>query len=812
MKKTVLKIVAVMLILSLSLTALSVSATDGETECLLPKSYSRLLQKGDYSLYFDSNTAEIAVTAPDGVWYSNPVGEELNSKEKSQVIVYYYENRDLTAMDSFTGCISGEDKLDFEVSGDSLTVMYDIGDDAFTADALPTVLTKERMEKDIFPALDEDERKTVLKRFSLYERDKLDKNALKTVSLSFPSIEKYDLYIRSKMPDYIAEEIYALFTKAGYTPDDLQRDCDQNGIENTYKAKPTFHIELEYTLTDDGFKVCADTKNITYNPDYKPNRIEILPYFGAGVNEEAYMLVPDGCGAVIEFDNGKHSAGAYWKRFFNTDSALITEETEANCSLSVLPVFAISKPQGGFLATIDSGYEVAGISADVAGANNTYNFVHAFFDIFSSDLVSLSSNEQDKFILTAERILGCPIQISYHFTGKSPTYSEFALLYRDVLKESGLLGKKRTDETEINLDLIGTAQITKRFLGIPYKATAALTTYSQAKKLVEELEGKVSVNFIDALKGGRMQSSANNLKMQSVLGKSGEKAELKDAVQDLSVAYYGQYASKVKKNDAAMTMSKSQAKLYSYDLISRYVNGADALGVIAASKLNSFAKKTAKSAKKNVVDAVNLMDLGYSLNSNFSVAAFSDRYDARLAAQKYIKTMSKTTMVSVNVGAVHTLALVDKIKDIPVASSGYHIEDYAVPFYQIAISGYVPYTVPSINLADDDTEQFLRAVELGAQLQYSWCYSLPENLAGNGTEYYKYLYKNSFQKAKTFYADYAPLYKEIKGESIVSHKKLGDAQYKTEYENGISVYVNYADTAVTVDGVEIAPKSFKYSK
>lgn len=812
MKKTVLKVATMMLILALAILPLSVSATEGELENSLLQNYSRLLQKGDYSLYFDSDTAEIVVTSPEGVWRSNPIDADKSTKEKSQIIVYYYENRDLTAIDSFTGCISGEDKLDFEVSDDVLTVMYDIGDDAFTADALPTVLTKERMEKDILPALDEKERETVLKRFSLYERKKLDKNALKTVSLSFPSIEKYDLYIRSKMPDYIAEEIYELFAKAGYTSDDLQRDCDQNGIENTYKPKPSFHIELEYSITNDGFKVYVDTKKITYNPDYKPCRIEILPYFGAGVNEEAFMLVPDGCGAIIEFDNGKYNSSAYWKRFFNTDNALITEETEAESVPSVLPVFAISKSQGGFLATIDSGYEVAGISADVAGGNNTYNYVHAFFDIFSSDLVSLSSNEQDKFILTGERILGCPIEISYHFTGESPTYSDFALLYRDVLKSNGLLGKKRNNETEINLDLIGTAQITKRFLGVPYKTVASLTTYKQAKNIVEKLDGKVSVNFIDSLKGGKLQYSASNLKLQSVLGKARDKAALQKKVETLSVAYYGQYATSIKKKDSAMTMSKSRAMLYNYDLISRYVNGADALGVIATSKLNNFAKQVSKSAKKNGIDAVTLMDLGYNLNSNFASDAFSDRYDARVAIQKYIKTISKTTEVSVNVGATHTLALVDKIKDIPVSSSGYHIEDYTVPFYQIAISGYVPYTVPSINLAADSTEQFLRAVELGAQLQFSWCYSLPDNLAGNGTEYYKYLYENSIKDSKAFCFSYLPLYKKIMGQSILSHSKIGEQQYKIEYENGVLVYVNYADTVVSIDGVEIAPKNFTYSK
>ena len=151
MKKTVLKLAALVLSFALALSALTVGATATETiQNGVPQSYERLLQKGDYTLYFDSDTAEIAVTTSNGgVWYSNPTGTDNSAREKSQVIVYYYEKRDLTAMDSFTGCISLEDKMTYENKDGSLTVAYDIGDDGFTADALPTVLTKERMEKDI---------------------------------------------------------------------------------------------------------------------------------------------------------------------------------------------------------------------------------------------------------------------------------------------------------------------------------------------------------------------------------------------------------------------------------------------------------------------------------------------------------------------------------------------------------------------------------------------------------------------------------------------------------------------------------------
>ena len=92
MKKTVLKVAAMMLILALAILSLSVSATEGELENSLLQNYSRLLQKGEYSLYFDSDTAEIVVTSPEGVWRSNPIGDDKSTKEKSQIIVYYYEN------------------------------------------------------------------------------------------------------------------------------------------------------------------------------------------------------------------------------------------------------------------------------------------------------------------------------------------------------------------------------------------------------------------------------------------------------------------------------------------------------------------------------------------------------------------------------------------------------------------------------------------------------------------------------------------------------------------------------------------------
>ena len=55
-------------------------------------------------------------------------------------------------------------------------------------------------------------------------------------------------------------------------------------------------------------------------------------------------------------------------------------------------------------------------------------------------------------------------------------------------------------------------------------------------------------------------------------------------------------------------------------------------------------------------------------------------------------------------------------------------------------------------------------------------------------------------------ADY---YAKVGNQSIVRYENHGNVSV-TEFANGTIVYVNYADEAVTYDGVELAANSFVY--
>lgn len=799
------------------------SVSEAQEE-IVGRDFEKKLENSKYSLYLQPGTYNIAVLDKASGIYSytfpveaaaDTVASGMNANFlKSQLIVYYYDsNKSIASANTYSDCVQNEN-VTYSVNGDTLSLVYSIGDQSFQAASLPRVLTKERMEDDILSKLDESEQERILRFYTLYSRDEMNDEAYKSVRLSYPSIEDNDLYIRSSIPDYIAEGVYELFQKAGYTSEDLQRDCDENQIENEYVEKPFFIITVNYKLTDDGFNVSFDPETIEYSDDYQPVRIELLPFFAAADTEaEGYMLVPDGCGSIINFNNGKSEADAYWKKFFNDDGAIPVNERVSNTELSVLPVFALSSDDYGFLATIDSGYEVAGVGAGISGKTTSYNNVYSFFDISSADTVRLSANAYDSFLMLSD-LLSTEVSVSYHLTSGNTSYSEFALMYRSILQKEGILSdNSNADKTGLNLNFIGSAAVTKRFLGIPYESTAALTTYSQALEILEQI-GDIStqINFLNSLKGGLMQKNASSAELLSVLGSEEEKRALEEKTGLLTVSCYAQRAAKINKADAVKGMNRSNAYLYNYDVVSRYRESNDVYLILSPNKLNTYAQRLIDSLKDSNLQAVNLLDLGYELNSDFNTKQQADRYEARLSVQKYLETVSKSAKVSVEVGSVFSFPYINKIYNIPDTDSGYAIEDYSVPFYQIVISGLIPYTARSINTSDDAVKQFLSAVECGAQLAYTWIYDEADNAVRSKEEYYGMNYKDTIDEASANAERYKALYEKIAGIGITSHNVISENVRKTVWENGITVYVNYGDTGVTADGIEIPAQNFFFTE
>lgn len=777
-----------------------------------PDGYRAVIENDNFALGYRVNDASAALLnkATGQIWYTNPQDSDANKKSKAQLeFYYYYNNTTLNSMDSYEYCIEIDAVPRYEVEGNRLTVNYELGKNTFEIAMLPAVVKKERFENEFLSKLSAEEKQEVLSIYTLLERDNIDKDTYDLMVINYPSLKNSDIYVRSDVPNYIAEKSYNYLVKAGYTTEDLQFDCDDNGVENTYVEKPFFNASLKYYLTDYGFAVSLDPKSIEYNENYVPTKVAILPYFGAATSSDnGFLLLPDGSGAVIELNNGKTVENVYNKSFFTTDSVLNITQGETVSQLSLLPYYGISTQNGGFIASIDSGYDVGGVTAQIAGKNSPYNAVSAYFNICIASKVNYSVNENDTYYRFAENIYSDNINISYHFADESPSYSTLAVIYREHLKESGQLKISDKQDSSMNVTFKGVAQTTENFLGVNYTAYKPYTTTKEATEILKELGIKnIDVRLDNFVAGGEIQKSVSSMKLQSSAGNLKDLEDLYALTGDTFVSMRLQHIDKTSKEYAAMAISQEAAYGLEFNTASLKKELLRYSVIVSPKYLGSASSKISKQAEKKGVTAINIEDIGYSINSDLAEGEEIDRYYSRTAAQNALKTLSEKAILSVNKGSIYSLCYADKIWDIPMDSSNYAIEDYSVPFYQIVLSGSIPYTTPEINDSSDMKTQFLKAVEYGAEPQFTLTYRTLSNVDHYKDDYYSYYYKDYVDAVKEYAASYAEVCAKTDGASIINHKNE-NGMAVTEYDNGVKIYVNYGQTAINADGNTVNAQDF----
>jgi len=144
-----------------------------------------------------------------------------------------------------------------------------------------------------------------------------------------------------------------------------------------------------------------------------------------------------------------------------------------------------------------------------------------------------------------------------------------------------------------------------------------------------------------------------------------------------------------------------------------------------------------------------------------------------------------------------------------IDDQAFGITDVSVPFYQIALHGFVPYTGRAINLAEDYTRNLLKTVEAGAGLYFSF---IAEETAVLQETKYRQFYANEYHKwisdanvlVQRFTADFAGLYSQ----AITNHLVLSPDVTVTVYEDGTKVIVNKSDNTWNYNGSIISANNY----
>jgi len=550
----------------------------------------------------------------------------------------------------------------------------------------------------------------------------------------------------------------------------------------------------------------------------------LLPYFGAAyLDQEGYLFVPDGSGALIYLNNGKTGASIYSQPVYGEDLSLGPRDMPLIRNLIHLPVFGLKQGDQAFLAIIEEGEALARIQADVAGKLHSYNVVYPQFTLRPSVMAIVRRYQS--------RMYQGEIRVRYAFLdGDAANYVGMAHAYQDYLcRQFALEPLSEQENVPFFLDLVGAINVKRPILGIAWETTEPLTTYQQAEQILTSLEAlgikSVSLRYLGWLEDGIKHVYPEKVRLEKVLGRQTELESLSARLEAaggrlyLGVNFMNVYPKTFARGfraskDAARFLDGLPAKSYSYDPATGKYKSGDYRFILSPRALGPLVDSFFTSLQAFSITSIAPLEMGLQVNSDFRNSA-DVTVDRQQAVEILREQLSKMTAgygadLILEGANAYALPYADAIVQLPMGSTDYNIVDETVPFYQIVLHGFVDYTGSPINLAGGDPLYKLKLVETGALPYYQWAYASSTEVKGTEYEHlYSLHYGDWLADAGSFYAAANSVLRLVRTERIIGHQQIADNVYRTDYANNAAVIVNYNQVPVVVDGLRVDALGFR---
>lgn len=585
-------------------------------------------------------------------------------------------------------------------------------------------------------------------------------------------------------------------------------------------------VPLELKLEEDGLVCRVPTEDIQENGVCQVYSVSVLPYFGAGHNtdDKGYLFVPDGSGAILNFNNGKNLYTQYSASMFGmnyTADLLYDSDSDEDVRM---PVYGICKNDASFVAVLEEGSAHAKIGATVGNRGSSYNNVCATFDLRLVDIyyVGQSLGQSNKVTLLEDgpfKLEAVSVRIMPVQKKQGEGYVGMAKTYRQYLMAKGMQ-KSEDYKLELHLQLLGNLRRTKHFIGIPYEATVTVTSYEDAANILDQLNedgvNNVAIRYINWNKKTITGKPSSGV---SVIGGKKNLNNLLTTAADYGVAVYpdtewnvvSKYTLAYSKWGAsARTLGNKPVSVYQYSFTNFFKDNLKMPRyLLAPIKVKKLTDGFLPKYNKLGVGSLGIADIGDSLSADFSEDGWTRQQTLNTMESIAAAAAEENKMMFAG-GNAYVLPYADRVVDVPTTSSAYDVEDESIPFYQLVLYGCVPSSGEAVNMANEDVAMpLLRALESGSSVSYVW--TADDSKLLNDTKY-KDWYSTQcdvwYEQAAKYGKVLSDFSAKIKGSDIASHEILGDGVRRTTWDNGVSVIVNYGDETAAVDGVKVEAKSY----
>ncbi|MBQ7088490.1 MAG: hypothetical protein IJN04_02495 [Clostridia bacterium] len=617
-------------------------------------------------------------------------------------------------------------------------------------------------------------------------------------------------------------------------------------IENGFRAVYSFEAEkiavtVEYLLHNDGLEIRIPLNGVQEETNHV-TEIKVAPFMGAVMNDTgSYLMVPSGSGSLIYAKTSAGTKQTYSESVYGGDASEPATSQFRMLGRVYLPVFGAmnrdydeNTPDTGMLGVIENGAECAVVYAQTGGLFSDYSNVYAGFRVRAKEKVVY--NDQGKTKKTgvqfSDEVVDCEyLSVRYipldGGRGDDPTYNGMAVTYRKYLQARGYLQDRAENVPALSVNMLGSTQITDSFFGIPYQTDVSVTTLKQTQQIVSELKEMLGdkamlVSLVGYGQGGIANSViGGGFKISSKVGKKSDLAALREYAEEHGIVLSMDYeAAQFQKSgagisvgsDSAMRVSSLKAEVVTYSMNTGLENDKGlSWYLVARDKLPTVMDKSIAAVNKNGLGAVSFGSLNRIVYSDFrELGNVSGTGFAALVEEQLKQYTADGVQLVASEANAYVAMNADYVTEVPMHSSKYSVLSQDIPFYSMVFQGYVPLSVSSINLAVNTRDAYLQAIATGAALQFTLCDTLHESIQfDEDSAFVSSRYADWKDQIAAMVEESAHFYTKVGNQSIVRYEKHGDVSI-TEFENGLIVYVNYADEPVTYNNIQLEANSFIY--
>lgn len=542
--------------------------------------------------------------------------------------------------------------------------------------------------------------------------------------------------------------------------------------------------------------------------------------------EDGYSFVPDGSGALIRFRDNSVSLSKYSAYVYGQDPSqtIQTYQTLAGTYVpfktASIPVYGMAhgNNQAAYVAYATSGDPYMTIVSTPEENVYHYNYTHAKFNynFLYEKLLTMSGSKVSSSIPDTMNVFD--VCMHYDFlagdgsNGDYPAnYVGMALKYKDYLKSINYLNDYSTDNEDIGIRLDFLMADSESSI-VGYQTQVA-TTASDVQDILNQVISSGITNISSGLigwqKNGVTLGNPSKAVFSNSIGSKSDYISLISKMLDkgVDVSLYQDY----------YTINEQQINLYRvaskhpagwYAQIRTFEDPISVFYYARPIKSVEWLNKQTSTFIDMGVRSITVDGISQNLITDYT-GSITSRTDAIALYQETLGELSQSVSINMTSPNLYMFPYTDRYLQMNVYSTQYLIETDTVPFLQLLLQNTMELYAIYSNFSFYTDSDVLRMIDYNVYPSFVLTKDPSFVLTDtNSSDYYSTQYTLYESMIQSIYSRVNDALSPVINHNWTNREVIETGLIRNTYDNGVSIVINYTDSAKSVDSVIIPAQSF----